>query len=145
MSKIKLVCPQCGGLNQAPAERLAEGPVCGKCQSALLPGKPVAVDGAGLQRFIQHSELPLLVDFWAPWCGPCVSFAPTFERFADTVSDQMLCLKLDTEAHQQAAGQYAIRSIPTLALFGGGREIDRVSGAMPPAQLAQWVLQKLGQ
>lgn len=140
---FQLVCAHCGELSQVPDERLEHEPVCGHCGQALLPLKPMAVDGALLQRFIEQSDLPLMVDFWAPWCGPCVSFAPIFEGFAKDVGYQLRCLKVDTQAQQEAAAAHNIRSIPTLILFRGGQEVDRQTGLMQPWQLAKWVLEKL--
>lgn len=140
---FKIVCPHCGAINNTPEQRLEESPACGKCKQALLPTSPITVDGALLQKHIEHSDLPLMVDFWAPWCGPCLAFAPTYQSFAESVGFQLRCLKLDTEANQQAAASFAIRSIPTLMLFRGGEEVDRVAGAMQPWQLSKWVLDKL--
>lgn len=141
--QFQVVCPHCGVINQLPEERLEEQPSCGKCKQELLPLHPLDVDGPLLQKHIQQSGLPLMVDFWAPWCGPCLAFAPTYANFAQSVGAQLRCLKLDTQAHQQAAAQFNIRSIPTLMLFRDGQEIDRVSGAMQPWQLSKWVIDHL--
>lgn len=141
--KIRLVCADCNTINQFPVERLNEHPLCANCKTPLFSGTPIAVDNQSLHRHIQHSGIPVLIDFWAPWCGPCVSFAPTFAQFATTVGNQLRLLKVDTEANQQTSIDFNIRSIPTLALYRQGQEIGRVSGAFSLPQLQQWVVQQL--
>ena len=141
--KIRLVCPDCNTINQFSVERLNDSPMCASCKSPLFSGTPIAVNNDNLKRHIRHSGLPVLIDFWAPWCGPCVSFAPTFSEFAKTVGNQLRLLKVDTEANQQAAIDFNIRSIPTLALFREDQEVARVSGAFTLPQLQQWVVQQL--
>lgn len=137
---MEIVCPHCGQRNRLPAERLAQGPVCGKCREALLSA-PVNAGPELLAALIAQDSLPVLVDFWAPWCGPCVGFAPTFKAAAAKYGGRVVFAKLDTEAHQAVGAQHNIRSIPTLASFRKGRELGRISGALPPAQLEQLVRQ----
>ncbi len=134
-------CPQCDKLNRVPIDG-ASGkiPVCGSCRQELkLDGAVSEVNGAGLQALIRKCPLPVVVDFWAPWCGPCRVFAPTFSKVAMDMAGEVVFVKLNTEEHQLAAGAYGIRSIPTLALFKNGIEKDRQSGAMTQDLFTRWV------
>jgi thioredoxin 2 len=140
---MELVCPHCGALNRVPETRLHDQPKCGKCGAAVIPAAPINLNNASFDRFVGRDGLPVLVDFWAPWCGPCKQFAPTFTQMAGQYAGRVRFTKVDTEAEQALAARYAIRSIPTLALFKGGREIDRVSGALPGQQLQAWLAQHL--
>ncbi|MGR7922722.1 thiol reductase thioredoxin [Zobellella denitrificans] len=141
MSEHFLICPACGAKNRVPATRLQQEPQCGKCKTALLPAGPLTLDGPRLERLLAHETLPLVVDFWAPWCGPCKMMAPVFEAAAGELQGRLRLAKLDTEAHPQAAARFGIRSIPTLIVFSGGKELARQSGALPAGQLRQWLAQ----
>ncbi|MDH5191083.1 MAG: thioredoxin TrxC, partial [Gammaproteobacteria bacterium] len=127
MSK-HVVCPQCGQINRIPEDRLVDGPKCGGCKQELFMGKPVELNSQNFSRFVAKSDLPVVVDFWAPWCGPCKMMAPVFEQVAGEVSPRVVLAKVNTEAEQALAGQFGIRSIPTLAVFKGGKESARIAG-----------------
>lgn len=139
MDKLVAACAVCGTPNRVPADRLGDNPKCGKCGAAVLDGRPVALDEASFDRFLGRNDLPVLVDFWAAWCGPCRAMAPAFERAAAELKTQVRFAKLDTEAAQGVAGRYGIRSIPTMILFRAGREVARVSGAMDARAITGWI------
>ena len=139
MTATRLVaCPHCNAINRVPMSRLAESPNCGKCAGALFDGHPLALDAVGFHAHAERADLPLLVDFWAPWCGPCLAMAPQFEAAAAQLEPAMRLAKLDTEAQPALGGRFGIRSIPTLVLFRQGRELARQAGAMGAADIVRW-------
>lgn len=135
---MQLVCPNCLTKNRVPDERLQDSPVCGKCGESLMPAEPIKLDDASFSRFIEGSDLPVVVDFWADWCGPCKMMAPQFSAAAQKMRTLRFA-KVDTEASPQASVRFRIRSIPTMVLFKGGQEIARTSGAMSASEIERWV------
>jgi thioredoxin 2 len=136
---MHIVCPHCDVVNRIPAARLGEGPKCGKCHRPLFSGQPIELTAANFQKHIGRSDIPLLVDFWAPWCGPCKMMAPQFAQAAGQLEPRLRLAKVNTEEEQMLGAQFGIRSIPTLALFRGGREVARQAGAMGAADIIRWV------
>jgi len=135
---VQVACPSCLAANRVPAARMAEDPKCGKCGAALLDGAPAVLGEEQFEQFVARTELPVLVDFWAPWCGPCRAMAPHFERAARSLKDRVRLVKVNTEDAPGLAARYNIRAIPTLVLFKNGTEAKRMSGALDAGALERW-------
>ena len=135
---LKVACPHCHALNRVPAQRLGESPTCGRCHKLLFAGYPVALGVDSFAAHQSHSELPLLVDFWAPWCPPCRMMAPNFEAAAAQLEPHVRLAKVDTQSEPTLGQQFGIRSIPTLVLFAQGQEVARQAGAMGAADIIRW-------
>jgi thioredoxin 2 len=135
---MHIVCPHCQAVNRVPGERLSEAPDCGRCGKPLFTASPITLNTADFEHHASRSDIPLLVDFWAPWCGPCRMMAPAFEQAAKQLEPHFRLAKVNTDEEQALGARFNIRSIPTLALFRGGREIGRQAGAMGAADIMRW-------
>ncbi|NWG39700.1 MAG: thioredoxin TrxC [Hydrogenophilaceae bacterium] len=136
---LHIVCPHCQAVNRLPAVRLNQAPNCGQCHRPLFEAHPLELSQATFQKHLTRNDIPLLVDFWAPWCGPCKVMAPQFNEAARLLEPKVRIAKVNTEAEQMLGAEYGIRSIPTLALFRGAREIARQAGAMGAQDIVRWV------
>ena len=136
---LYLVCPHCEAVNRVPAARLDQHPNCGQCHQPLFTGQPVELTTSNFTKYLQRHDIPILVDFWAPWCGPCKMMAPAYKQAAAMLEPRVRLAKVNTENEQALGAQYNVRSIPTLIIFKGGREIARQAGAMAATDIVQWV------
>lgn len=139
MSTLHIVCPHCATVNRISSERLTQHPRCGQCKEPLFTGHPLELTGRSFQKHIARNDIPVVVDFWAAWCGPCKMMAPSYAQAAVTLEPRVRLAKLNTEQEQDIAAQFNIRSIPTLVIFKAGREIARKSGAMSTTDIVRWI------
>ena len=143
-AQLHIVCPHCHKTNRVAQVHLGSAADCGSCHQPLFTGEPLELDGDSFARHIQRSQIPVVVDFWAPWCAPCRMMAPAFAQAAAELEPNVRLVKLDTEAHPQAAAPYGIRGIPTMVAFRNGQEVARISGALPAGEIVRWVRSVVG-
>lgn len=141
---LHIVCPHCHTTNRVQSADLAKAPDCGSCHKVLFTGQPVNLDEAAFDRHITRNQIPVLIDFWAPWCGPCLQMAPAYQQAAAQLEPAVRVAKVDTEAARNLGARFNIRSIPTLALFVNGREVARQPGAMGAADIVRWTRSHIG-
>ena len=144
MDPVVIACPSCHALVRVPPDRLGDDPRCAKCKASVQTDKPVALDQNSFDTHVSRAGFPVLVDFWAPWCGPCRTMAPGLDRLAGERRSQLQVAKVNTDENPQLSGRYGIRGIPTLILFRDGTEIARQTGALDASSLDRWVSQALG-
>ena len=140
---VHVVCPFCNTINRIPADKMSADPACGKCAKSVFPGKPIDLNAGNFMQHISRNDIPVVVDFWAPWCGPCKMMAPWYSEAAEKLEPRVRFAKLNTEQEQAIGGKFGIRSIPTLMLFRNGKEIARKAGAMQSAQIVSWIQSQL--
>lgn len=140
---LHIICPDCAAVNRIPTARLSQHPKCGKCHQPLFNGHPVELSGEIFQKYITRNDIPVLVDFWAPWCGPCKTMAPAFAQASSQLEPRVRLTKVNTETDQALAEKFAIRNIPTLVLFQNGNEVARQAGAMEAADIIRWAQRHL--
>lgn len=143
MTTSHIVCTQCGAVNRLQSDKLSNSPKCGKCKQPIFTGIPADLNDQTFNKHITKNDIPVVVDFWAEWCGPCKMMAPEFKQAAGQVEPHVRFAKVDTESSQQTAAQFGIRSIPTMILFKDGKEVARQAGAMNASQISQWVQSNL--
>ena len=136
---VEMVCPRCSAVNRVQSDRLSDHPKCGKCSEEIFAGHPMELSAANFEKAIARTEIPVVVDFWAPWCAPCKKMAPAFQQAAGRLEPRCRLAKVNTESEPMLANQFGIRSIPTLVIFKSGKEVARQSGAMDLKSLLRWI------